>query len=92
VEFQNLSVGRRYRDKKVKERMKLNLELKIDVNADIQNAKSFVNYGEFVDCFLPPELQHIISEKLSNEERDEILTEYTKHIYEKERDGIEKGV
>ncbi len=72
--------------------MKPKLELIVDVNADIQNAKSFVNYGEFVDCFLPPDLQYIIREKLSNEERDKILTEYTKHIYETDREGIERGV
>ena len=61
--------------------MKPKLKLAIDIKADIQNAKWFVNYSEFVDWFLPLNFQYVTSKKFSLSERNKIISEYTKHIH-----------
>lgn len=72
--------------------MKPKLKLAIDIKADIENAKWFVNHGEFVDWFLPLDLQYIISKKFSLSERNKIISEYTSHIHKINKENILKGV
>lgn len=68
------------------------LKLAIDIEADIENAKWFVNHGEFVDWFLPLNFQYITSKKFSLSEKNKIIAEYTKHIHKINEKEILKGV
>ncbi len=72
--------------------MKPKLQLKIDIKADIRNAKWFVGYGKFVDWFLPDELQYIIEKKMSKTEKNKIIKEYSERIFAEKREEIESGV
>lgn len=72
--------------------MKPKLKLAIDIKADIENAKFFVNHGELVDWFLPQNFQYITSKKFSLVERNKIISEYTKHIHAINKQEILKGV
>ncbi|MBZ1356484.1 MAG: hypothetical protein KY054_01775 [Candidatus Nealsonbacteria bacterium] len=72
--------------------MKPKLKLAIDIKADVQNAKRFVNHGEFVDWFLPLNFQYITSKKFFLSERNKIISEYTKHIHKMNEKEILKGV
>lgn len=72
--------------------MQPKLKLLIDVKADIENAKYFVQHGEFVDWFLPLNFQYIKSKKFTRAERNKIILEYTKNYHELNRRKILEGV
>lgn len=71
--------------------MKPKLKLKVNIEADIENAKWFVKNGHFVDMFLPTNFQYVMSERFSQSERNKIITEYTKHIYKINKKEILEG-
>jgi hypothetical protein len=68
------------------------VQLIVDIQADIENAKWFVGDGEFVEWFLPKDFQFILSKKFSTSERNKIIIEYTKYIHALRREEIQKGV
>ncbi|MBI4709402.1 MAG: hypothetical protein HY764_04340 [Candidatus Portnoybacteria bacterium] len=72
--------------------MSPDLELKIDIKSDIENAKSFVRGGSFIDWFLPSDLRYIKDKKLTPSKRDKIITEYTKEVYKTKEKEIIKDV
>lgn len=72
--------------------MKPDLKLSVNVESDIDNAKWFVKNGEFVDWFLPLNLQFVMSDNFSSKERNKIISEYTKHIYQLDKKKILSGV
>lgn len=70
------------------------VSLAINVNADTHNALYFVdcNKSEFIKKFVPKDFQFILSNKFSKKERDKIIRECTRYIFETHKKEIQEGV
>lgn len=72
--------------------MRPKLKFAIDVRVDISNAKWFVKNGEFLDWFLPSDLEYLTHQGISPSKRNAILTKYTKDTHKINQKDILKGV
>jgi len=77
--------------------MKPNLKLEINIQADVDNCIYNVKnqskvVPDFLDKFLPLNLQHLLGGEPSSIKRTRIIQEYTEHIYSANADSIEGDV
>lgn len=73
------------------------LKLIIDKNADIKNCTYFIAnessvIPDFLNKFLPHDLQYIMDKKFSYTEKDDIAKEYINSFYNTSADKIKRGV